>query len=144
MAADLIARTEPGTTRSASRFVIGPRAVLWAGAVCVTAGLLWRFVRYLAQFPIWGDEAFVLVNLLNLDYAGLTGQLYFSQVAPLLFLWAEETSLNLLGSSELAVRLVPFLAGLGGLGLFGALCRRLPLPYLGTLALGLLAVSYYP
>src|SRR5687768_2654679 len=76
----------------------------------VTIGVLWRLIRYGLQFPIWGDEAFVCVNLLDESYVALTGPLHCGQVAPLLFLWGELAVYQVLGGSEWAVRLLPLLA----------------------------------
>src|SRR5207302_1309226 len=84
----------------------------------VALGVLWRTVRYLGQFPLWGDEAFVCLNFLDRSYRELIQPLRFDQVAPLLFLWAEATAYRLLGSAEWALRLLPFLAGLGSVALF--------------------------
>lgn len=120
------------------------RLLGWATAVLLTVGLAWRLGRYLLQFPIWGDEAFILLNLLDFDYANLAGPLEYAQVAPVLFLWSQEAALNLLGDSELAVRFIPFLAGCGGLLLFWRLSRRALEPYGAFVAVALLAVSYYP
>src|ERR1700733_14920849 len=80
-------------------------------AATILAGLCWRAVRYVLQFPIWGDEAMLLLNILDRDYAGLTQHLDYSQVAPLLFLWLEKTALVLLGSASWSVHLFPMLAG---------------------------------
>src|SRR4051812_46317535 len=76
----------------------------------VLVGVLWRTVRYLLRFPVWGDEAFSCLNLASRDYLGLLRPLEFKQVAPLLFWWGERTAYHLLGTSELALRLLPFLA----------------------------------
>jgi hypothetical protein len=107
-------------------------------------GVAWRVLRYLLQFPIWGDEASVCLNLLDRDYLGLTRPLRFIQVAPLLFLWSELTAYRLLGGSEWAMRLMPFLAGLGSLLLFWRLVQRTLTPLAGVIAVGILAVAYYP
>jgi hypothetical protein len=110
----------------------------------IAVGVLWRVGRYLLRFPLWTDEAFLCLNFLELDYLGLTRQLRNCQVAPLLFLWGELTALRLLGPSEWAMRLLPFLAGLGSLFLFWRLAR-LALPRLArTLAVGFLAVAVWP
>ena len=62
----------------------------------------------------------------------------------MLFLWGELTAFSALGPSELALRLLPFLAGMGGLLLFWRLAH-LTLPPLGrTLAVGFLAVAIWP
>jgi 4-amino-4-deoxy-L-arabinose transferase-like glycosyltransferase len=110
----------------------------------LAVGVLWRAWRYLLCFPLWGDEAMVCLNFLELDYAGLTRQLRYCQVAPLLFLWGERTALRVLGPSELALRLLPFLAGLGSLLLFWRLARAALNPLAVPLAVGFLAVAIWP
>ncbi len=112
--------------------------------VLLLVGVLWRVTRYLLRFPFWGDETFICMNLFDQTYLGLTGQLRCSQLAPILFLWGELTAFRTLGCSELALRLLPFLAGMSGLFLFWRLaCRALP-PLAGTLAVGFLAVAIWP
>ena len=65
-------------------------------------------------------------------------------MAPILFLWGELTAFFCLGHSELALRLLPFLAGMGGLLLTWRLAH-LALPPLGrTLAVAFLAVAIWP
>jgi hypothetical protein len=107
-------------------------------------GLVWRLGRYLLQFPIWGDEAFICLNLVNQDYVGLTGPLRCGQVAPLLFLWGELSAFFCLGHSPLALRLLPFLAGIGGLLLTWRLAHLTLRPLARTLAVGFLAVAIWP
>ena len=121
-----------------------PRWLWIATLVLVVVGIAWRTVRYLQCFPIWGDEAFVCLNFLDRDYAGLLQPLRFSQVAPVLFLWSEYAVHQLLGGSELALRSLPFLAGVAAVGLFWRSARIALSPLAGALAVGILAVSYYP
>ncbi len=64
------------------------RWVARATWVFVGVGLALRIVAYLLNFPLWWDEAFVAVNLLRRDYAGLLRPLDYGQVCPLVFLWA--------------------------------------------------------
>jgi hypothetical protein len=115
----------------------------WAVAL-IALGIAWRTVRYVFQFPIWGDEAFVCLNLLDRDYSELMQPLRFNQVAPLLFLWIESTACRMLGNSEQALRVLPFLAGIGSLVLFWRLARLTLAPRAAVLATGILAVAYYP
>jgi hypothetical protein len=130
-----------GSLLPSSRFV-SPKT--WA-ITLLALGVLWRTVRYLCQFPLWGDEAFVCLNFLDRDYHGLIQPLRFDQVAPLLFRWAEATMYHLLGGTEWALRLLPFLAGLGSLALFWRLAwLSLPSTAAALLATGILAVAYYP
>jgi hypothetical protein len=121
-----------------------PRSWRNLALLLVLLGVGWRALRFFLQFPIWGDEAFVCLNFLDRDYLGLTRPLRFVQVAPILFLWSELTAFRLLGGSELALRLLPFLAGLGSLFLFWRLVRMTLSPAAGVLAVGFLAVAYYP
>ena len=107
-------------------------------------GVLWRLLRYLLRFPIWDDEAFICLNFLELDYLGLTRELRNCQVAPLLFLWGELTSLRLFGPSELSMRLLPFLAGMASLFLFWRLARLTLPPLARPIAVGFLAVAIWP
>ena len=129
----------------AEPFAISARQWLrYAPAAVIAVGLAWRLVRYLGQFPIWGDEAMLLLNILDRDYAELTQHLRFCQVAPLLFLWAERTALLLFGSSELSMHLFPLSMGLIAFVMFRRTCQASFTPAVAGLAVGILAVSYYP
>ena len=110
----------------------------------VFIGLLWRVVRYLLQFPIWGDEAMLSTNFVWLDYGQLLHRLENVQIAPLLFLWGEKTALFHLGPGMLSMRLVPFLAGVGSLFLYWRLARLMLGPRAQLFAIGFLAVAIWP
>lgn len=108
----------------------------------VLLGLFARCVRYFLRFPLWEDECFLCVNLMDRDFRGLMGPLTFRQVAPLLFLWMQLAVIKVLGFNELSLRLMPFLAGLGNIILFWRLaCRCLDgVPRL--LAVAIFSVTY--
>jgi hypothetical protein len=110
----------------------------------LTVGVVCRLVRYLVAPPLWCDEVFVALNFLHGGYRHLAGPLECSQIAPILFLWAEMAAYQLLGSSEWALRLVPLLAGLAALPLFWHLARTALPPLAATLATGTLAVARWP
>jgi 4-amino-4-deoxy-L-arabinose transferase-like glycosyltransferase len=110
----------------------------------VVLGLVWRAVRYAMAFPLWGDEAFLAVNFLTRDLAGLGRPLEFKQVAPPAFLWAEYALVRGLGGSEWSLRLVPFLAGVASLGLFWRFCREVATRRVTLVAVALFAASFYP
>jgi hypothetical protein len=107
-------------------------------------GLFWRTARYLLQFPIWGDEAMLAVNLVQLDYWHLTQKLNNCQVAPLLFLWGERAAFVSLGYSPLSLRLLPYLAGVVSVVLYWRLTRLMLGPLARCFAFGFLAVAYFP
>jgi len=106
--------------------------------------VLLRIARYVMDYPLWWDEAFVAVNLIRRDYFDLLRPLDYSQVCPILFLWAELTVVKLLGFSEWSLRLFPLGCALAGVVLFrhvaGRVVRGVPL----LMAVAIFAVSYHP
>ena len=118
--------------------------VFEATLTVVISGLVWRTVRFALAFPLWGDEAFVAVNFLTRDFAGLARPLEYFQIAPPGFLWAEWLAVFLLGTGERALRLVPFLAGVASLLLFWRFCREVTTRRTTLLAVAVLAASFYP
>src|SRR5437773_2075281 len=92
--------------------------------VFVLLGVGWRLLRYFLQFPIWGDEAYLCLNFADQTYLGFVGGLKHAVVAPLFFLWGELAVYQCFGGSELAVRLLPVLAGLAALPVFWKLARQ--------------------
>jgi 4-amino-4-deoxy-L-arabinose transferase-like glycosyltransferase len=112
--------------------------------ILLVLGVTFRLVLFLLCHPLYEDEAFLALNLVDRGYLELTRQLDRFQVAPVLFLWTELTAYRLGGASEWVLRLVPLLAGLASLGLFWHLARLTVSPMAATLAVGLLAVSRWP
>lgn len=107
-------------------------------------GVAARVVRYATGAAVWGDEAMLGLNVATRDYAALTRALDLGQVAPVGFLWAERAVMDSLGTSEWAVRLLPFLAAVGALAAFWTLARRAIPPLAALLAVGTLAVARWP
>jgi 4-amino-4-deoxy-L-arabinose transferase-like glycosyltransferase len=115
-----------------------------ATLIVVMSGLFWRTVRYALAFPLWGDEAYVAVNLLTRDLAGLARPLEYFQIAPPGFLWVEWLAVDVFGTGELALRLVPYLAGVASLLLFWRFCRQVASRRTVLLAVAVMAASFYP
>jgi len=113
----------------------------WLLALLIV-GVVLRLTRYLLRFPLWEDEAMLSANLLDRDFIGLLRPLHYCQVAPTLFLWGQLAIVRLLGFHEYALRLVPFLCGLGSLLLFRHVAGRLLQGVSLVLAVGLFAVAY--
>lgn len=120
--------------RDIARFTIG----------LVLLNLLWRTVRYGLGFPIWGDEAFVAINFLGRDFSGMLTPLEYGQIVPLGFLWAELAITRILGLSEWALRLVPYLTGILSMGLFWRFARHVLDPRTALLAVAVFGSAYYP
>ena len=105
--------------------LFGPKRlgqIVWA---FIALGIVVRLIRYLLQFPLWPDEAYLAHNYLDRGYLDLTKPLDFIQIAPLLYLWVQETFVKVFGFSEYSLRLYSLLCGVGGLFLFRCLAGRL-------------------
>ncbi len=110
----------------------------------IMAGITWRVVRYLMDFPVWGDEGFVVMNVVRRDFhSAWKVPLEYIQIVDIGFLWIELATTRLLGIGTYAMRLpclVMSVAALLGLWRFSrqALGRAETL-----LAVAVLATSYY-
>ncbi|QGJ70521.1 Hypothetical protein PBC10988_22180 [Planctomycetales bacterium 10988] len=124
------------------RSLFSERRILRFMWILVGIGLLARGVRFFLCFPLWEDETFLCLNLVDRTFWELTQPLDCHQVAPLCFLWIQRASVMLFGFSEWSLRLYPFLAGIGSLLLFVHLCRRFLKGTALLLAVGIFAVSY--
>jgi hypothetical protein len=107
-------------------------------------GVALRALRFGLNFPLWNDEAFLALNVLERDFAGLTRPLDYAQVCPLFFLWAEKAVSLALGFSERSLRLVPTIASIASLFLFRHVAGRLLRGLALVLAVAILAVGYSP
>ena len=81
-------------------------------------GIAARCMRMALRLPLWPDEAFLSASLIDRGYAGLLEPLEYHQVAPFLFMWVQLTFVKLVGFTEFALRMFPFLCGIGSLFLF--------------------------
>ena len=117
------------------------RQAFWL-TLFLTLGVAARVVRYGLKFPLWEDECFLCVNLIDAGLADLLGPLRYQQVAPPLFLFAQYAAVALFGFGEWALRLGPLVCGVASLFLFRHLAGRLLSGRSLTLAVGLYAVAY--
>jgi len=115
----------------------------WALAF-IALNVGWRITRYAVGFPMWGDEAYLTISIVTRTPAELMKPLEYNQIAPIGFLWLEWLVGRVLGASEYALRLAPFLAGLASPFLFWRLVDRALPKRLAVLAIGFFAASYYP
>jgi hypothetical protein len=114
---------------------------IWA---FVGLGVLLRIVRYLMNYPLWWDEAFVAVNFIRRDYLDLLRPLDYGQVCPILFLWCELALVKLLGFSEWSLRLFPLVCAVAGVILFRHVASRVMRGTPLLLAVAIFATSFYP
>ena len=80
------------------------------GVVLVGAAL--RLAAYLAVRSLWLDEAMLANNIVGRTFGALLGPLGEGQAAPWLFLLGERAVAVVLGPTELALRLLPLVAGI--------------------------------
>ena len=112
----------------------------WLGLFLIF-GVGLRVFRYALGMPLWGDEGFLGVNILDRSFRGLLQPMEYIQVAPLGFVWAERAMYQWFGMSEFIMRLIPTLAGTAGLVLFVSWARKMVDPLAATIATAVLAVS---
>jgi hypothetical protein len=131
---------------ASAREDFGPdgRRIELAATAFVALGVLLRVGHYLANYPIWGDEAFLALNFLDRGYLDLLLPLKYAQICPILFLWAELTAVKLFGFSEMSLRLCPLLCGVGSVFLFGHVAVRVLKGPAMLLAVAIFAVSIHP
>jgi hypothetical protein len=110
-------------------------------ATLMVLGILFRLRQYLFDRSLWLDESLLVVNILARPFRGLLLPLDHGQAAPFGFLILEKEVVRYLGSSELALRLVPFLCGIVSIFLFTAIARRYLKGIAIPIAVGLFAVS---
>ncbi|MFN2523219.1 MAG: hypothetical protein ABR614_07915, partial [Mycobacteriales bacterium] len=99
--------------------------VSWVPFVAIGLGALARLRQWAGGRSLWLDEVLIADNLVHRGFGQLlTDPLAHSQTAPLLWLWIERLAVDVFGSSERALRLLPLLAGLGVLWLTLLLARQ--------------------
>jgi hypothetical protein len=103
----------------------------------VGAGL--EIAQWAAARPLWLDEEMIAINLRDRSLADLAGPLWLGQSAPFGWLVLQRVATLLFGTSELALRFVPILFGLGTLATALWIGRRWMGP-LGAAVLVLLCV----
>ena len=82
-----------------------PTTRLWLISL-VALGLGLRAYHYLRVPAVWIDEAALIVNVLDKDYASLLGPLHFHEAAPPLFLWLEKAVSTTLGDGPRAIEII--------------------------------------
>ncbi len=110
----------------------------------VILGIAVRLVRYLVNYPIWHDEAFLAVNFWDRGYADLLRPLDYGQVAPWLFLAIERTAVSWFGYSESVLRLFPTICSVLSVPLLAHVAGRISRGIPQLVAVAVFAVSFYP
>jgi 4-amino-4-deoxy-L-arabinose transferase-like glycosyltransferase len=90
---------------------------------------------------LWLDESFLALNIINRPFAELRHSLEYGQAAPIGFLYAERLVVELLGTSEYALRLLPLLCGIASVFIFWRIAHHLLSPLGVVVALAIFSVS---
>ena len=114
----------------------------WAFSLVAT-GIFLRAMHYLGGRSLWMDEAKLAVNFTRDPAWDIFQPLLQNQIAPLGFLLIEKLSVGLLGASEYALRLYPFIAGVLSVYLIYRLASRTLGLWIGLIALGIFSVSHW-
>lgn len=112
---------------------------LFVAVYAIGIGL--RLYFYLMNRPLWHDESMLALNIINRSIPELFQPLDYDQGAPVGFLILQNCLVNLFGSTEYVMRLIPLLAGLASMPLFHYLVRKLTSKPVALIALFLFAVS---
>ena len=116
---------------------IATRAVLGVGVAL-------RLVAYARRDILWLDEAATARNIVERTlHALLAVPLDYAQAAPKGFLLLEWVASRTLGTSDLALRLLPFASSIASLFLFAAIARRLLAPAGALAAVLFFSVGYW-
>lgn len=97
----------------------------WLIPSIVLLGLALRAWHYFRCPAVWHDEAVLLINVFELDFAQLLGPLLWHEAAPPLFLWIERAVYLTLGDHIQLLRLLPFLASCAALLLLVRVARAI-------------------
>ncbi len=122
----MVIDTNRTSTPTAPEVSVRPRAV-GEGAlkVIIGLGILLRLYHFAARRSLWIDEARLALDILSRGYIDLLRPLDWDQSAAPGFLWLTRFVTQLIGSGELALRAVAFVAGVGALLLLYRITRQL-------------------
>lgn len=109
--------------------------------IFVALGLALRIWHYLNNHTIWYDEAVLLANILNKDYAELLGPLNHAVAAPPIYLWILKLVSVVCGDQAYCWRFVSFVCGCATLLLTAPLVRMVLSPPVAAISVALVAFS---
>lgn len=108
----------------------------------LAVGVALRVWQYLADMSMWFDEFSIARNVGERSFVQLVTQpLSYQQTAPLGFLAAVDIAKHLFGTSDMSLRLFPFLCGIAALFVFRRLAERALVGVAVPIAVGLFALS---
>ncbi len=112
----------------------------WAWGI-IAIGTVLRAAQYACGRSLWNDEAELALNILHRPLVGLFQPLQYHQGAPIGFLLLEKFATVLGGNGEVALRAVPFAAGIVALVVFYDVAKLYLSPHAVPIALALSSLS---
>jgi hypothetical protein len=94
-------------------------------ATVVIIGIALRLTAWRFDRSFWLDEVYLALNITGRSFAELWKPLDHDQGAPVGFLMLVKLTATIFGSSEMALRFIPLLAGIGSITLFPKVARRI-------------------
>ncbi|MBS1644798.1 MAG: glycosyltransferase family 39 protein [Bacteroidetes bacterium] len=91
----------------------------------ILGGIVLRITLWVKNRDLIIDEANIVRNLAERDFAGLARPLSYEQFAPPIFLWIEKIASLLFGYGERAMRLFPLLCGIAALFIYFKVSTKL-------------------
>ncbi|RYD58733.1 MAG: hypothetical protein EOP56_03865 [Sphingobacteriales bacterium] len=113
-----------------------------AAAAIILLGIALRLKVLADSRCLWIDEASVARNIYERGFIGLTTPLDYYQYAPPLYLWIVKLSAILFGYCEAALRLWPFIAGVGSLYFLWRILKRETSAAVALYPLSLMATGF--
>lgn len=111
-------------------------------ALILLLGIGIRLFHYFYNRSLWLDEWYLCSSFPKLSFTAIfAGRLEYGQKAPVGFLILVKSVVSLLGFNELALRLIPLLAGISALLLFARLCKNLLNPIGQVIAIAICAFA---
>ena len=107
----------------------------------VSLGVALRLWHYALNPAVWLDEAALLINVVELDFAQLLGPLLVHEAAPPLFLWLEKAIAVGFDDGQRVLRLPALIAGCATVVVMAPLARRVLEPAAAPVAVALIAFS---
>jgi len=127
-------------TPNTMRWICEPRMTQRIAWGFVAIGVLLRLRRFLFDRSLWLDESFLALNIIHRAPSELLRPLDYNQGAPLGFLFLEKLASLSLGSSEMALRSLPFVCAIASVFLFKTIASRFLMPAAVPVAVALFAI----
>ena len=89
------------------------RVLVWFVLFVTVFGAGIEIAQWLRNTPLWVDEEMIALNFRDRPFTRLAGPLWLGQSAPLGWLFAQRAVSLTLGTSELVLRLIPLISGIG-------------------------------